>query len=352
MHGSNQGSNLLRSLCDEAVKPDVIFLQEHWLTPANLPKLVNFSSNYTMFGISAMESALCHGILSGRPWGGVSTLLKSSSCKDVIFSVCKERFVLLILSDSCFLNIYLPSANNSSELDVLLALLTEIDGAIINAKCNFSIHNTFVGGDMNINFKLKSRAAAMFNEFVNRWGVTACKDIITPNLNYTYCNEALKHYSLIDYIFLSNYCWLRYHVIIDSAINLANVAATYNTCTNLKNNFAALDWNKNACSLYYELTRVKMQNIYELIVELQGITNEHTQSSNTATNALYNDFDNNRSEFNISCTDSIEQLYSNIVDVLSLCSSEAVPKVVSRGAKFWWDSTLQNFKIQSVRTHA
>jgi len=63
MHGFNQGSNLLSSLCDAAEKPDVIFLQEHWLTPANLPKLVNFSSNYTLFGISAMESALCHGIL-------------------------------------------------------------------------------------------------------------------------------------------------------------------------------------------------------------------------------------------------------------------------------------------------
>jgi len=36
-----------------------------------------------------------------------------------------------------------------------------------------------------------------------------------------------------------------------------------------------------------------------------------------------------------------------------LCSSEAQPnlKVVSRGAKFWWDSTLQNLKVQSIVTH-
>jgi len=121
MHGFNQGSNLLSSLCDEPEKPDVIFLQEHWLTPANLPKLVNFSSNYTMFGISAMESALCHGILRGRPLGGVSTLLKSSLCRDVIFSICKQRFVLIVISDSCFVNLYLSSADNSSEVDVFLA---------------------------------------------------------------------------------------------------------------------------------------------------------------------------------------------------------------------------------------
>jgi len=94
-----------------------------------------------------------------------------------------------------------------------------------------------------------------------------------------------------------------------------------------------------------------MKNIYEKIVELKRITTEHNQFSNTANNILYNDLGNNISEFNTFCTGSIEQLYSNIVKVLSLCSSEAVPKVVSRGAKFWWDSTLQNIKVQSIVTH-
>jgi len=92
--------------------------------------------------------------------------------------------------------------------------------------------------------------------------------------------------------------------------------------------------------LYYELTTVKMNNIYEQIVELQRIITEHNQFSNTANNILYNDLGKNISKFNTFCTGSIEELYSNIINVLSLCSSEAVPKFVSRGAKFWWDSTL------------
>jgi len=135
---------------------------------------------------------------------------------------------------------------------------------------------------------------------------------------------------------------LRKHVIIDFEINLSdhlpvkivcrigvdinshNIAVTANASPNFKTKFASLDWNKEACSLYYDLTRVKMQNIYEQIVELQRITTERTQFSNTANNVLFNNLDNNKSEFNIFCTGSIEQLYSNIVDVLSLCSSEAV----------------------------
>jgi len=105
---------------------------------------------------------------------------------------------------------------------------------------------------------------------------------------------------LIDYIFLSNSRWLREHVIIDSAINLSdhlpvkivcqigvsinsdNIAGTSIASTNLKKIFASLDWNKEACSLYFDLTGVKMQNIYEQIVELQRITTEQKQFSNTA----------------------------------------------------------------------
>jgi len=90
--------------------------------------------------------------------------------------------------------------------------------------------------------------------------------------------------------------------------------------------------------LYYELTRVGMKNIYKQIIELQRITTEHNQFSNTPKNILNNNPCNNRSQLSTFCTNSIEQLYSNIVNVLSLCSSEAVPKVGSHGAKFWWDS--------------
>jgi len=60
------------------------------------------------------------------------------------FSICTERFVLLVISDSRFVNLYLPSADSSSEIDVLLALLTEIYAAIVSAKCNFSVRNVAI----------------------------------------------------------------------------------------------------------------------------------------------------------------------------------------------------------------
>ena len=39
MHGFNQGSVLLNNICNSVVSPDLICLQENWLTPGNLYKV-------------------------------------------------------------------------------------------------------------------------------------------------------------------------------------------------------------------------------------------------------------------------------------------------------------------------
>ena len=54
MHGYNQGSCLSRDvICSRA--PDVIRLQEHWLTPHNMSRFDKDFPEYHLFGSSAME---------------------------------------------------------------------------------------------------------------------------------------------------------------------------------------------------------------------------------------------------------------------------------------------------------
>ena len=66
LHGFNQGELYLQEVCS-AAKHDVIFIQEHWLTPDNLVKLKSISCNYFVYGKSAMESALSKSFLRSRP---------------------------------------------------------------------------------------------------------------------------------------------------------------------------------------------------------------------------------------------------------------------------------------------
>jgi len=115
-----------------------------------------------------MESAVNPCILRGRAWRGVTILLKSDNCRDVSFVLCKERYVILVMADSCFVNAYLPSGDNPNNIDTLLGLLSDIDEDIIVVKSKFTICNWFFGGDMNVNVKCNLRASRLLKDFASR----------------------------------------------------------------------------------------------------------------------------------------------------------------------------------------
>jgi len=93
MHGYNQGVTALKLLI-ESKHPDVIMLQEHWLTPTNLYKFSQDFSGYTLFGCSAMDNVVSSVPLIGRPFVGVMLLLKNEL---MYVSECihtSERFIV------------------------------------------------------------------------------------------------------------------------------------------------------------------------------------------------------------------------------------------------------------------
>ena len=56
MHGFNQGNPTINGLIND-YSPDIIMLQEHWQTPANMYKFDKFV-DYFSFGCSAMSTLL------------------------------------------------------------------------------------------------------------------------------------------------------------------------------------------------------------------------------------------------------------------------------------------------------
>jgi len=81
MHGFHQGFPALQDLLEHnSTVPDIILVQEHWLTPANLHKFDDFFPDYFSFGCSAMTNRVQSGILFGRPYGGVMSLIMAALC--------------------------------------------------------------------------------------------------------------------------------------------------------------------------------------------------------------------------------------------------------------------------------
>ena len=76
-------------------EPDVLLLQEHWLTPVELCLFDSRFTNYFSFGCSTMASRVDAGVLRGRPYGGVMTLIKKDLRNVTTTIHCEERFVVI-----------------------------------------------------------------------------------------------------------------------------------------------------------------------------------------------------------------------------------------------------------------
>ena len=102
MHGYNQGLSLLHDIISSHT-PDLLLLQEHWLTPHNNVKFNNDFPDFHVFGSSAMEACVELGPLVGRPYGGTAILVKKDllpacECIDV-----SDRLVVNRIGDLCVL---------------------------------------------------------------------------------------------------------------------------------------------------------------------------------------------------------------------------------------------------------
>ena len=123
MHGFNQGHAYIKDMCNEQTH-DIIFIQEHWLHPSTLHKIINISDNYIGFGKSAMESELENSMLKGRPFGGTAILINKKFENMHIESFVFDRVVAILLGDFLFINVYLPYNNGTVvHIDTLSEIL-------------------------------------------------------------------------------------------------------------------------------------------------------------------------------------------------------------------------------------
>ena len=194
MHGFNQGCVAIDDLINNYT-PDVFLIQEHWLTPANLSKFDIFSGYYA-FGCSAMSNTVESGILRGRPFGGVSVLVKNDIrflCKTI---TCSERYAIVKIANYIIVSIYLPCAGTIDRLSICVDLLDDIWAW----RSQYPDCECIIAGDFNVDLDSSDAVSHLINNFCHDNSVFRCDNIFgKPKLD-TYTNLALNHHSTIDYI--------------------------------------------------------------------------------------------------------------------------------------------------------
>jgi len=97
--------------------PDVIMVQEHWLTPSKLCLFESRFVDYFAFG-SYSKTYLDSGMLRGRLYGGIVTLVKKDLRQVSTTIYCEERFSVVKVLNCLFINVYFPCVGSSDRLSL------------------------------------------------------------------------------------------------------------------------------------------------------------------------------------------------------------------------------------------
>ena len=200
MHGFNQGlegtKEIIHKLC-----PDVVALQEHWLTPANLHTLSDVSSDYFSCGSSSMTNALAFGPLIGRPYGGTALLINNRLASYTVNLVSNDRFTAVLVGDCLVLVIsaYVPCSGTSDRVNLYSAIISELQ-AIIEDHPQYKL---ILCADLNTEVDVLSSVSDLVKNFIGSNNLQ-CNDLLHPTANRcTYVNESQHVESCIDYIISS-----------------------------------------------------------------------------------------------------------------------------------------------------
>jgi len=133
-------------------------------------KILNISDNYLGFGESAMTKSTSKGILYGRPYGGVVTLIKKSLVPHCVFKLINDRVVVVQIVTTLFINVYFPCDDGSIlSYDQILDILSDVISIIIE---DHKYEYLFLAGDLNCDLNSNRKNAELIKAFLTDFRMT------------------------------------------------------------------------------------------------------------------------------------------------------------------------------------
>jgi exonuclease III len=341
LHGFNQGEHVIDELLF-TYKPDVLFMQEYWLTSDNLSRM-NKWSDYFFVGNAAMRARVDAGPLVGRPAGGIGLLVSAklaSVCKEVFSS---ERILAVTLYDCLLINVYFPCAGTDLREDFYAELLHDI-GFLCEKFNGFSC---IIGGDWNVDLSVPNGITTLVKKFFTEQDLVNCIDIYPGARFCTYVNESLKQSSVLDHFAVADRTRCCDFAVIEPDINFSDhlpIFCQYTVYHNCADNAKHVDrshashinylrWDYADLNGFYESSRVALEVVNHKVSKFYDQCVSLVHCSKPAI-----------SEFVVKTLD-------DIVTVLNNCARFHVPAVRKGALKYWWNEELDELKEASINSH-
>jgi len=356
LHGINQGESLLKDIFINYL-PDVVFVQEHWLSSINMHNLLSMSTNYYCLSTSAMEQSIQCGILRGRPFGGVAIFFANELSDRVQIISLADRYIIARWSNIIFVNIYAPTADKKYDQFCELQSILSVISAELSANTSGGDLIIF-GGDFNTELSKTSDISSLYTSF---FGDHCLIPVFgkSKGANYTFVNSS-NHFSCIDYFAVSEHVIksLDGLEIMDIEPNLSDhlpikITLSDSVTVNLhakqsdgkpitKPNAVVkqLRWDHGDLMQYYYCT---YNGLYAVFDRVNSFYNVH----NILSNNVFTIDPVTRDE----AITIIESSYIDIIKVLHDAATSCIPCVPKNFFKYWWDQELQALKDQSIAAH-
>jgi len=201
-HGFNMSTaQYLRRLANST---DVILLQETWLCDANCCRVSDACDDFVVVHSSAMEDKFAAGINSGRPYGGTAVLVHKrlgSFTHRIVTDNPRLTVVKCCIKNNCDIiigSVYMPYNDNSLNYNIEFeSVIGELQGIVDK----FYDSKFIIGGDFNISKLSCNNTCKIMNRFCTVNNITWL-DCATDTGDYTYYNDTLGTYSLLDHFFV------------------------------------------------------------------------------------------------------------------------------------------------------
>src|SRR5579872_5189278 len=344
---------MLKNICMSTNK--IIMIQESWVTSDQLCYFDVFENNYHVFGVSAMDATLGHGLLRGRPKGGAHIFVHESleSLLGPINCIsCAEKYVIVSVGKLILINVYLPSVKSKDDLNVLHGIFSEMEAFLIDVDFNYLV----IAGDFNCNVLQNNTVSQFINNWMNNFNLTLANNLlqIPSTIKFTFSGKSREAYSHIDHFYVSKnpVDLVRSIINMDADVNFSDhipIAlkfdeGIYKLCkenmnirkepgidkSDNKYETTFLDWENSSKLDYYNLTRIELNSLSNLLI-----------SDLEALKAMRPD---------IFLLNGLNDIYRNVVHVLYNASLKTIKsKNKISHNKYWCDHSLNEEKRNSKK---
>ena len=207
-------TEFIAKMCDTA---QVIALQETWLIPAELHLPSQLNNAFEGYSISSVD--MSNGLLSGRPFGGLSFLWSKDLSKYInVLQYDDDRILGILLKlpnkSILFLNVYMPSSAHD-ETDLYNYYLGKLSSII--AECQEE--NICILGDLNA-----SPGTGRYNDLISmshEYDMIISDVSRLPPDTYTHINHASLSRSWLDHFLVTT--------VLDDSITNVTVCNDFST---------------------------------------------------------------------------------------------------------------------------